>query len=450
MTTRRYEDAILRIIHESLASAGKKARDRFDNPLLAEIQRRMRHDRERLRSLLRGRSILRREDRHEVLRSASRTVAGMPGRIRSAPAQFHRTKEQITRRVRKRITGAEAIRIRDHFRSKLEEPMVIRFRDKISFFLGVAGCGLIEFFVLAHPRLYPYCYACFAVPLMTTRLYIYKALNWHLFLFDFCYFVNVLCIIQVVLPTSRHLLLINFAHTMGPLAIAIPTWRNSLVFHSLDKVTSVFIHGAPGLLLFCVRWYPSPRVAPLVTDPVTFKEFFLLGMGGYVCWQLTYIFITEVLCARQLATNFDMMTSTRWLTTAPYSGITAIAYKACKFCAIMQSGELFDAETWKTKFVFMGVQFWYTAATLLLVPLLWSSFHFHLTYLLVTYSICIWNGGSYYIEVFSKAYRTQFEGDAVTRRLKAIEAFAVPKRPKEVSDGGTVIPAVRELPKKYA
>ena len=38
------------------------------------------------------------------------------------------------------------------------------------------------------------------------------------------------------MPTSRHLLLINFAHTMGPLSVAIPTWRNSLVFHSLDKV----------------------------------------------------------------------------------------------------------------------------------------------------------------------------------------------------------------------
>ena len=28
----------------------------------------------------------------------------------------------------------------------------------------------------------------------------------------------------------------NFAHTSGPLALAIPIWRNSLVFHSLDKV----------------------------------------------------------------------------------------------------------------------------------------------------------------------------------------------------------------------
>ena len=47
------------------------------------------------------------------------------------------------------------------------------------------------------------------------------------------------------------------------------------------------------------------------------------------------------------------------------------------------------------------------------MPLLWNSFYLHLAYLAFIYSICIWNGGSYYIEVFSKAYRTQFEGDAV-------------------------------------
>lgn len=34
----------------------------------------------------------------------------------------------------------------------------------------------------------------------------------------------------------------HFLFSSGPLASAIITWRNSLVFHSLDKVTSLFIH----------------------------------------------------------------------------------------------------------------------------------------------------------------------------------------------------------------
>ena len=36
---------------------------------------------------------------------------------------------------------------------------------------------------------------------------------------------------------------------------AIVAWNNSLVFHSLDKITSVFIHGLPAMLTYTLRWY---------------------------------------------------------------------------------------------------------------------------------------------------------------------------------------------------
>lgn len=81
----------------------------------------------------------------------------------------------------------------------------------------------------------------------------------------------------------------------------------------------------------------------------------------------------------------------------------------------MKPAERFDSEATKTKAIFVTVQLLYTAATLLLAFGLWSSFRAHLAYLLSILACCIWNGGSYYIEVFSKAYRKQFEGDAVTR-----------------------------------
>ena len=66
--------------------------------------------------------------------------------------------------------------------------------------------------------------------------------------------------------------------------------------------------------------------------------------------------------------------------------------------------------------------------TLLPVVWLWHSFALHLAYLLSIYTLCVWNGGSYYIEVFSKAYRTQFEGDIAARRQAAFESLGAPKR----------------------
>ena len=56
----------------------------------------------------------------------------------------------------------------------------------------------------------------------------------------------------------------------------------------------------------------------------------------------------------------------------------------------------------RTKVIFVSVQFAYTFATLLIACLLYTSFNLHLAYLLAILGCCIWNGGSYYIEVFSQ------------------------------------------------
>ena len=126
------------------------------------------------------------------------------------------------------------------------------------------------------------------------------------------------------------------------------------------------------------------------------------------------------------------MTSIRWLTTADshgrYSGITGVTHRACRTLGVLRPGELFDSETAKTKLVFVTVQLLYTLATLLPVTIFWASFPLHLGYLLTIYTFCVWNGGSYYIEVFSKAYRKQFEGDIAARRKAAFESLGAPTR----------------------
>lgn len=97
--------------------------------------------------------------------------------------------------------------------------------------------------------------------------------------------------------------------------------------------------------------------------------------------------------------------------------ITAISYRAVDAFGVMQKGERFDSEHWKTKLIFVCVQLLYTIATLCLAHVLWGSFRLHLSYLLGIITCNVWNGGSYYIEVFSKAYAKQFDGvDAEARR----------------------------------
>lgn len=340
------------------------------------------------------------------------------------PSLVKKQEEAFRRRVRQQITGDQERKVREYIRLKLEEPPAIRLRDKISFLGGVLGVSAIEFAILVQPRSFAVWYITFILPLLALRLWLYSRLRWHYFLMDFCYLINISCLVQVVAyPQFQPLIVANFAHATGPLAMAIPAWRNSLVFHSLDKITSIFVHALPALLLFCTRWYPPPGLE--LPDELSVAGVMRMGMLTYWSWQVCYVLLTEVVFRRRLS-DPGLMTSIRWLTTPPYTGITRSVHTMLNSVGVMKPGEMFDSECWKTKLIFIAVQSVYTSLSLLPIAYLWSSFYLHLTYLVAIYVICVWNGSNYYIEVFSKAYRKQFEGDAATRAAATLQMMEAP------------------------
>ena len=75
---------------------------------------------------------------------------------------------------------------------------------------------------------------------------------------SFCYFVQATCLASCIFfPENEDLWRLNFVWCNGPLAMAVIIWKNSLVFHSFDKITSLFIHLIPPMLTWCVRWQGS-------------------------------------------------------------------------------------------------------------------------------------------------------------------------------------------------
>jgi hypothetical protein len=341
-------------------------------------------------------------------------------RIREASQLKERVTGQVTSRIRRGLTGQAEKRVRDFAREKLAEPPVIRLRDKISFMFGVLGCFVVEAWAILMPSHFSYCFALFIIPLLIMRVYLYASAGWQYFLIDFCYFANVSCLGQIALyPTSAAVFRINFLLVTGPLAMAVPTWRNSLVFHSLDRVTSSYIHVLPPLFAFCVRWFPPDGLA--LDDDLPLAETMRGAVGFYLCWQAFYLAYTEWVFppAAKLDTSIRVLASGKPDMAPPacYSGITNLSYRAVDAVGVMRQGERFDAEQWKTKLIFVSVQFAYTLATLGLACALWGSRSLHLGYMLSIIACNVWNGGSYYIEVFSKAYSKQFEGvDAEARR----------------------------------
>ena len=91
--------------------------------------------------------------------------------------------------------------------------------------------------------------------LLPVRVYTYKKRDWHYFLFDLCYYVNILNWVYLwFLPSSPALFVACYCLSHGSLASAVITWRNSLVFHDSDKVTSLFIHIYPPFTFTVIRF----------------------------------------------------------------------------------------------------------------------------------------------------------------------------------------------------
>ena len=186
---------------------------------------------------------------------------------------------------------------------------------------------------------------------------------------------------------------------MGPLMFAIMVWKNSLVFHSLDKLTSFFLHAFPPITVHLLRWglIPSPYHYP--DTSISWADVFSLPIGLYLSWQLGYWFITEILLRKQLAEDKDLITSIRWLSMDKKNGFRNLCVKMLQSLGVAEAGEELDPDSLKTKVVFAISQFIYTLITILPTSFLYSSYRLSCVYLVLIFGWGTWNGASYYIEV---------------------------------------------------
>lgn len=126
----------------------------------------------------------------------------------------------------------------DRLGKRWNDTKAVTAREKLSFIAGVLNIFISGYLIGAHPELF---YVWFTVQLcyfMPIRYYTYRRRGYHYFLADLCYFVNFLLLLSIwVAPQSKRLFISTYCLAYGNNAVAIAMWRNSMVFHSLDKIT---------------------------------------------------------------------------------------------------------------------------------------------------------------------------------------------------------------------
>jgi len=103
---------------------------------------------------------------------------------------------------------------------------------------------------------------------LPVRYFRFRKNGWELYLLDWCYFVTymttacgILAFLRITFGMQTALeqyngvlLRAGFAMCCGPLIWSVYIFRNSIVFHDVDYMTSVFIHLSPFTLMWCLRW----------------------------------------------------------------------------------------------------------------------------------------------------------------------------------------------------
>ncbi|KAJ0426093.1 hypothetical protein BJY00DRAFT_272893 [Aspergillus carlsbadensis] len=284
----------------------------------------------------------------------------------------------------------------------------VTLREKISFIAGVLNIFISGYLLGSYPEHFYIWFSAQLAYFMPIRFFRYHQIGYHYFLADLCYFVNMLCMLCIwVFPKSRRLFISTFCLVFGNNAVAIAMWRNSMVFHSMDKVVSLFIHIMPPVTFHClVHLTPLetmkqrfPAIYQIKTsEPGSQHHYGLFSMMlwatvPYMVWQLSYHLFITVRRADKIAAGRP--TSFTWLRKS-------------------------YAKTWIGRFVlslpeslqapaFMMIQYMYALSTMIPCPLwLWSRWASGI-FITGLFILSIHNGATYYIDVFGKRFQKELE-----------------------------------------
>jgi len=337
--------------------------------------------------------------------------AALKKQVQKAESSVEKQKEKI-----KRVIKANKMKLQQ----KIQTPPFLRTSDKCAFTIGIIVLCLTEFILLKKPQVMPLWYTLLIFPLLIARYYFYSKAKYHYFMLDFCYYVQVLLLVEIYLIPSPDLFQILFALSNGPLCVAIVMWRNSLVFHDLDKTTSVAIHIFPPLVTFSLRWYPPNGDFSLVcTEPdCSLSPYYAitLALVFYAIWQVLYLVKTEIFDKEKISNDTEIMTSVKWMTEVKPHPIYKLMLKKGLAPSPVAALTL--------------VQAIYTMLTLIPIIPIFQHFELHCIYLSLIFIVCIWNGANYYFDIFTETYT-----DRLQRFLKdAKDAKALKKAQKNAKE----------------
>ncbi|CAO3670946.1 unnamed protein product [Umbelopsis vinacea] len=197
--------------------------------------------------------------------------------------------------------------------------------------------------------------------------------------------------------------------------------RDTKTVQLRDKFS--FVVGV-ALISYTIRWMPelsSTMSVPIMTayrnkrfpasvdeSNMTLKESMMVSTAVYIVWQTLY-FVFIMVQRREKVEKGLRLTSYSWL----------LDDRNGKKSFIQRASFALGAR-YKLQ-MFMLLQLTYNICTVLPTVLLYRHFKLHTAFLIIMFAVSVWNGASYYIEVFSRRYILEVERKSAKRPASETE-----------------------------
>lgn len=294
-------------------------------------------------------------------------------------------------------------------------------RDERQFVIGVLNLMFSSWLIGAYPYAYWVYHSAKLIVLMTIRVFSFTQKKMQFWLLDYCYVINytsilyfACCVLKAYAPSCAPMKAIDywgptvfriaFSACVGPLAISILAFRNSLIFHSPDHITILAVHLSPNIAVWGMRWWVRElnetfqdtfHVGCGLNPPSQFNLFFSTqdcpgDLIDLYCWPLAHYCV----CWNIPYALFFFVFARRMLEDGGYSTMYEDMQKQEFVRKILSIG----GESGKP-IKYMLMHGFGVACIMFMGPLLWHSFALHTIYLSLLVLVSINNGSTFYFEV---------------------------------------------------
>ncbi|GAB5354755.1 hypothetical protein AAMO2058_000146600 [Amorphochlora amoebiformis] len=277
--------------------------------------------------------------------------------------------------------------------------------ERLQFVFGVVLTTALAQLLVYRPEAFGQLCTILAAFTVAEKAVSYYIKGWHLFVLDFCYWVNFAFALIPLMPASTHRLMhaVLFLHANGPVAVAVPIWNQSLVFHDFERILSVGVHVFPMLISYCAAWHPYNRASDSFFKGYIQPSDLVYVFGSYFAWQVAYMVITNVILKSYLARNPQLLSSYRWIARDQKNGINVIITSMLRRAGIFGMKESMSDNDIRSELGFMFIQLIYTILTILLSCLVALGGKIvHQVFMVAVMASSLWNASAVYLEASEK------------------------------------------------